>query len=151
VTIPASPGQYTIPPQDYLLFAASSNTVTFVGAGDLVVNDGSVDLNISDGIDLIKGIYPQYYVFVPTVTTATLTLANTEYSVTLPTDTRRYIMFVRGPGIVQYSFAVGTSGTNYVPLTPGAFISNGFIGAGSVTLYLQSPVAGTVVSFESWT
>ena len=58
VTIPAL-SSYTIPPQDYLLWAASSNTVTFVGSTTLVVNDGSVDLTISNGIDLIKGIFPK--------------------------------------------------------------------------------------------
>lgn len=50
--------QYTIPPQDYLLWAASSDAVTFIGASSLVVNDGSSDLSISDGVDLIKGIFP---------------------------------------------------------------------------------------------
>jgi hypothetical protein len=48
---------YTIPPTDYLLWSASSSVVTKVGDGSLVVSDGSSDLNISDGIDLIKGIY----------------------------------------------------------------------------------------------
>lgn len=50
--------QYTIPPTDYLLWAASNDAVTFIGNGSLVVNDGSVDLSISDGVDLIKGIFP---------------------------------------------------------------------------------------------
>lgn len=58
VTIPASPGQYTIPPQDYLLWAASSDIVGPVGVGDITVNDGSNDLNASDGMDLIKGLFP---------------------------------------------------------------------------------------------
>jgi hypothetical protein len=49
---------YTIPPQDYWLWAASSNVVTFVGDGTLIVNDGSEDLSISDGIDIIKGLFP---------------------------------------------------------------------------------------------
>jgi len=57
VTVPAS-GQYTIPEQDYLLWAASSDIITEVGAGNLVINDGSQDLSISDGISLIKGFYP---------------------------------------------------------------------------------------------
>ena len=57
VSIPDA-SQYTIQPQDYLLWAASSDVVTEVGAGNLVVNDGSFDLSISDGIDLIKGIFP---------------------------------------------------------------------------------------------
>lgn len=150
VTIPGF-GSYTIPPQDYLLFGASSNTVTFVGDGDLVVNDGSVNLSISDGIDLIKGIYPQYFVFAPTVENIVLTDADAEYAHILPAATRRYMMIVRGPGSIKYSFAVATSGSTYVKLIPGAFVSNGDIGAPSVTIYLQSPVAGTVVEIESWT
>lgn len=54
--------QYVIPPQDYLLWAASDDVVTEVGAGNLVVNDGSVDLGISDGIDLIKGVFQKHRV-----------------------------------------------------------------------------------------
>lgn len=57
-TVPAS-GQLTINQTDYDLYAASSDVVTLVGNGTLVVNDGSVDLDISDGIDHIKGIFPQ--------------------------------------------------------------------------------------------
>lgn len=49
---------YTIPPQDYLLWAASSDVITAVGSGTLVVNDGSSNLTISSGTDLIKGIFP---------------------------------------------------------------------------------------------
>lgn len=151
VTIPASPGSYTIPPQDYLLWAASSDIITQVGLGDIVVNDGSFDLNISDGIDLIKGIYPQYYVFNPTVQNVILTMANIEFSHVLPAGSRRYIMFVRGPGAVKYSFQSGTSGTNFILLSRGSWVSNSFIGAGAVTIYMQSSQAGTVVEFESWT
>jgi hypothetical protein len=56
VTIPAS-SSYTIPYQDYLLWAASSNIITQVGSGNVIVNDGSSDLSISDGTDWIKGIF----------------------------------------------------------------------------------------------
>lgn len=51
--------QYTIPPQDYLLWASSSNVITYIGNGTLVVNDGSSDLSISDGTDHIKDIFPK--------------------------------------------------------------------------------------------
>lgn len=57
VTVPAS-GQYVIPPQDYLNWAASSDVIVEVGAANLIVNDGSSDLSVSDGIDVIKGIFP---------------------------------------------------------------------------------------------
>jgi len=59
VTLPASPGTYTIPEQDYLLWGASSNIVTQVGNGNVKVNDGSFDLSISDGTDHLKGFFPK--------------------------------------------------------------------------------------------
>lgn len=58
ITVPAS-GQYIIPSQDYLLWAASSNVITYIGNSTLTVNDGGSDLSISNGTDLIKGLFPQ--------------------------------------------------------------------------------------------
>lgn len=55
--VPAS-GQLTIQPQDYWLYAASSNVITFIGDSTLTVNDGTSDLSISDGVCLIKHIFP---------------------------------------------------------------------------------------------
>jgi hypothetical protein len=57
VTVPAS-SQITIPPTDYLLYADSDNVITLVGAGTLVVNDGSSDLGINEGSKLLQGIFP---------------------------------------------------------------------------------------------
>ncbi len=57
ITVVAS-SSYTIPPQDYWLWAASADIVTKVGDGDLVVNNGSSDLSISDGISFIQGLEP---------------------------------------------------------------------------------------------
>ena len=57
-TIPAS-GQLTINPSNYFTWAESSDIVTLVGDGTLTINDGSTDLSISAGIDLIKGLYPR--------------------------------------------------------------------------------------------
>jgi len=59
VVLLASPNTYTIPEQDYLLWAASSNIITQIGSGNVLVNDGSSDLSISEGSDLIKGIFPK--------------------------------------------------------------------------------------------
>lgn len=57
VTISAS-SQYTIPPQDYLLWAASDDIITAIGSGDATVNDGSSNLSINNGSKLIQGIFP---------------------------------------------------------------------------------------------
>lgn len=58
ITIPAS-SQYVLNVEEYLLWAASSDVITFIGDSTLTVNDGSVDLSISDGVDLIKGLFPK--------------------------------------------------------------------------------------------
>lgn len=55
-SVPAS-GQLTILPIDDLLYRNSSDTVTLVGNETLIVSDGTDDLEISDGIDLIKGLF----------------------------------------------------------------------------------------------
>ena len=56
VIVPVLPATYVIPPQDWLLWAGSSDICTEVGAGNIVVSDSLNDLSISDGIDLIKFI-----------------------------------------------------------------------------------------------
>lgn len=62
-TVPAS-SQLTISPSDYDKYAQSNNVITKISdlavsstVSTLTVNDGSVDLSISDGADLIKGIF----------------------------------------------------------------------------------------------
>jgi hypothetical protein len=45
VTLPASPTAYTIPPQDFPLWASSANIVNLINAGTVIVNDGYGDLS----------------------------------------------------------------------------------------------------------
>ena len=54
----AGNSEYTIPPQDYPIFAASSDTIKAIASEPplLIVNDGGNDIIvISDAVDLIKG------------------------------------------------------------------------------------------------
>lgn len=47
---------YTIPPQDYLRFAASSDTIRELARGELLLNDGGNDVSdLSDAVDILKG------------------------------------------------------------------------------------------------
>lgn len=58
VTVAAS-SSYTIPPQDYPTFAASSDVIILVANSTLIVNDGGDDiLVISNAVDIIKGWFP---------------------------------------------------------------------------------------------
>ena len=150
VVLPASPSFYTIPPMDYLLWAQSSNIVTLIGTSSVVVNDGSVNLNISDGIDLIKGLYPRVYLYTPAVPdTLVATLANTEYSKVLPSGTRMFKITYRSGGLMKWSYYAGTT-TNYFNLNKHTYESRAIIAGSTLTLYFQSPVAGTVVELETW-
>ena len=54
-SIPAS-GQKTIDPIDYLRFARSDDLITEIDSGDILVNNGNVDLSVSDGKAYVK--YP---------------------------------------------------------------------------------------------
>lgn len=54
VTIPAS-GQFTIPPQDYQKFAASSDAIRALSTDLLVLNDGGNDVtDLSEAVNLLK-------------------------------------------------------------------------------------------------
>jgi hypothetical protein len=63
IVIPVLPATYTIPPTQYLKWAQSNDILPFVSSPappatpDIIVNDGMEDLNRSDGVDLIKGIF----------------------------------------------------------------------------------------------
>lgn len=53
ITIVASPGSYTIPAQDYLLWSASNDVLAYINGGNIVVNNGVEDLNAKNGLALL--------------------------------------------------------------------------------------------------
>ena len=58
VTILAN-ANYTIPSQDYTLWAASSDIITQVGNGNLIVNDGTNTLSKAESISLLQSNFKQ--------------------------------------------------------------------------------------------
>jgi hypothetical protein len=67
VSIPAT-SSYTIPGVDYPLWSYSSDIVTHIGSGAIVINDGSFDLSKADGISLLQGNFKQSD-FIPSLKT----------------------------------------------------------------------------------
>lgn len=82
------------------------------------------------------------------VLNTTLTLANIEYSVAIPTGTKTFCLQNRADGVVKVR---STSGGDYWTLFPGQpyYISN-IKAAASVTIYLESPKAGQIVEIIAW-
>lgn len=52
-TIPAS-GQLTLDPIEYYLYAASTDIIPHIDSGDIVINDGTADLPITEAKVYIK-------------------------------------------------------------------------------------------------
>jgi hypothetical protein len=156
VSIPASPGSYTIPPQDYLLWAQSSDIITYLNDASptpsITVSDGSFDLNPSDGVDLIKGIHPRLNIQDPLIDTLVLTVAATELSFALPAFTRHFIVQNRNNGLLKLAFVLAdTAGTDYLTIFPGNFVQYSLNVESPLTLYLQSPIAAQTVEIVHWT
>lgn len=158
VSVPAS-GQYVIPPQDYPLWAASSNVITYISdlavsstVSTLTVNDGSFDLSISDGVDLIKGLFPTFILSVPNIEHVDVVNSNTEYSFTLPVGTRKFQISSLNRGTVKLAYVATESSTNYVKIIPGSTLGETRVNqAASLTLYFQSNKAADTVVIYSWT
>lgn len=87
----------------------------------------------------------------PTIANVDITLANTEYSYTLPTGTTRFEIKIRNGGIpLKICFVSGASGTIYKNLPAGEAYQEEEIKAGSNILYFQSATASQVAEILSW-
>ena len=85
----------------------------------------------------------------PTVSNITLIEANTEYGVTLGNHTKKFLLQNRETNDLKLAFNPGESGTNYFTLKGSAVWYEDQV-FGPITVYLQSPNAGTVVEIVSY-
>lgn len=86
----------------------------------------------------------------PTIQNVSLALAATEYVVSLPSGTRRFLLKLRQFAPTQLSYIAGQSGTDYVTIGSGAFYGESELEV-APTLYIQSPLAGVTAEVVSWT
>ena len=86
----------------------------------------------------------------PSIENLALTNANTEYSQSLPTSTRKFFLQNRNDGKLKVAYTPGDSATKYITIWPGGSLFEEQI-QGPVTLYIQSPKAGQTVEIGYWT
>jgi hypothetical protein len=85
----------------------------------------------------------------PTIYNISITLANTEVSQVLTTNTKNFTVKVRGNSKLQIAFVSGESSTNFITVPPGAvFTSEGLNFSG--TLYFQTTQPSQVVEILEW-
>ena len=79
----------------------------------------------------------------------TMTLADTEYSQTLPYGTVKFMVQNRGQYDTKLSFSVGESATSYITIKAGMVYYEDIVET-SKTLYYQCPTAGQVLELVVW-
>jgi len=88
----------------------------------------------------------------PVVMNVSVTLANTEYTVTIPASARRFRLQARAQTTLKISDAVGQSGTTYFTLHPyNTYGVDSIKGSSTINLYVQSTRPNQVIEVEYWT
>ena len=86
----------------------------------------------------------------PTIVNVDITLANTEYSYTLPAKTRKFTIKLRDPGYpLKLAIVESGSGTTYVNIPQGGTHMEDDIKV-PLTLYFQSITGSMVAEIISW-
>ncbi len=86
----------------------------------------------------------------PSIQNISLALAATEYTVTLPANTERFRIQVRGTSRLQIAYVSGQSGTNFISLYAGAYYEEAGLDVVSLNLYVQSSQGGETLEVLSW-
>lgn len=109
------------------------------GTNTLVVNpDGSINVNSNP-------------LTTPIIINQIATLANTEYSYTFPTNTKKFSLRTRGNAKIQLAFVSAQSGTNFITIFPGNSYEEKNLKLVSITAYFQLNKTGEIVEILSWT
>lgn len=85
----------------------------------------------------------------PNIYNLTAALANTEYSQTLTSNTKSFIIRARNLAKLQIAFISGNSGTTFMTIPPGVSYAQDNISYGG-TIYFQSSKPSTIVEIVEW-
>ena len=86
----------------------------------------------------------------PTIQNVTLATAGTEYTITLPANTERFKIRVRGSSKLQIAYTSGQTGTNYISIYPGACYEEAALDIASLSIYVQASKSGETLEIVSW-
>jgi hypothetical protein len=87
----------------------------------------------------------------PTLQDVNIVAPNTEQTISLPANVRKYELFVLSTAKLQVAHVSGQSGLVFIEMPRGTYLADDNITAGTVTLYVQSPATGVVARLRYWT
>lgn len=103
---------------------------------------GSPQISVSGGLTPVS---------TPTIYNVDLTLAGTEYSLPIPSGTKRIQVRNRAGQLTRLAYAPGDTSVAWLTITPGSVYSEVDLSVTALTVYLQAPsAAGTVAEVIAW-
>jgi hypothetical protein len=103
---------------------------------------GSPQISISGGLTPVS---------TPVIYNVLLTLAATEYSLSIPSGTKRLTVRNRNGHVTRLAYTAGGTTSAWLTIDPGADYSEVDLVVTSLTVYLQAPsAAGTTVEVTVW-
>lgn len=97
-----------------------------------------------------QGGSSQSTVSTATIQNITLATATTEYTITIPANSKRFTLKTRNNSILKVSYTSGQSGINYFTIGYGVCYTEDSLDGSSLTLYLQSSKDSTIIEVLSW-
>lgn len=136
----------------------TTSVATFVGGSvDLSISHLTDSIKIGDGVDILQ-INPDGSINVntspltsPIIYNVTTTLANTEYSQVLPSNTKEITLNARGNAKLQITYNLGQSNSVFKTIFPGEIYKETGMNLIGKTIYFQSTKPGEVVEIITWT
>lgn len=128
--------------------------VTYTGICDYEIYGRAVNSSSSGGgtsteVTVIGGVISVIGPTTPLVERLTVAAADTEFSYVLPALVKR-LMIITETGTLKVGYVSGQSGVNYIPVPRYGFYSETDLSPATLTLYYQSPAAGSEITFVSW-
>lgn len=88
----------------------------------------------------------------PSIQNVSLTLASTEYTITIPSNSVEFSIRTRKDSKLQLAFNSTESGTTFITIWPGeTYTETALTSTASLTLYVQSSKANEILEIWSWT
>jgi hypothetical protein len=108
----------------------------------ILAGSGSPSVSVTGGLTPVSN---------PVIFNVVLTLAGTEYSLVIPTGTKRIEVTNRNGQQTRLAFSSGGTSVAWLTISPGASYSEGDLAVTSLTVYLQAPMAaGSVAEIIAW-
>lgn len=138
-----------------------STATVVAGSIECIIDQADDSIRIGDGTNLVTttssggkvaldvNVVSAASVTTPFIENFVVVAANTEVSLAIPDNTQNLIIKSR-LGKLQIAFAAGQTFTKYLTLNKGANYVLDNLRTSSLTLYLQSTVAGDIVEVHGW-